>query len=100
MCPSDQLPTTTITTMAAACRNGPLVLHMRPFVSHRCVRLVEDNPASKRMHFYRDWGGIPQDMAMAAATGTTTATATVTATATATTTTTTIKQQYNKLKVK
>jgi hypothetical protein len=31
-CPSDQLPTATITTMAAAGGNDPLAPHMRPFV--------------------------------------------------------------------
>ncbi len=57
-CPSNQLPTTTITTMAAAGGNGPLAPHTRPFILCQCVRLVEDNPLSKRMHFLPGLGGI------------------------------------------
>ena len=57
-CPRDQLPTTTITTMAAAGGNGPLAPHMRPFVPCQCIRLVEDNPPSKRMHFLPGLGGV------------------------------------------
>ncbi len=30
---------------------------MRPFVLHQCIRLVEDNPPSKRMHFLPELGG-------------------------------------------
>ena len=57
MRPSDQLSTTTITTMAAAGGNGPLAPHMRPFVPRRCVKLIEDNPPSKQMHFLLGSGG-------------------------------------------
>jgi hypothetical protein len=45
--------------MAAAGRNGPLAPHMRPFVPRQCVRLLEDNPPSKRMHFLPGLGGYP-----------------------------------------
>ena len=45
--------------MAADGGNGPLAPHMRPFVLHQCVRLVEDNPPSKWMHFLLGLGGYP-----------------------------------------
>ncbi len=50
-CPSDQLPTATITTMDTASGNDSLVPHMRPFVPRRCGVLIEDIPSSKWMHF-------------------------------------------------
>ena len=56
--PSDQLLTTTITTMITAGGNGPLAPHMRPFVLCPCVGLIEDTPPSKRIHFLRDWKSI------------------------------------------
>ena len=43
--------------MAAASGNDPLAPHRRPFVPRRCVRLVVDNPPSKRMHFLPGLGG-------------------------------------------
>ena len=45
--------------MVDAGGNGPLAPHMRPFVLHRCVRLVEDSPPSKRMHLLPGLGGYP-----------------------------------------
>ena len=59
MCPSHQLPTTTITTMAVAGRNSPLAPHMRTFVPHQCVRLVDNNTLASKMHFLPGLGGYP-----------------------------------------
>ncbi len=44
---------TTATTMAAACRNGPLAPHMRPCTPRRCFEWMGDKPPSLRMYF---WG--------------------------------------------
>jgi len=52
-CPSDQLPTTSITPMATTGRNGPLAPHMRPFVPCRCVGVIEDNTPSTMIWFLR-----------------------------------------------
>ncbi len=68
MRPSDQLPTITITTMAAAGGNGPLAPHMRPFVPRQCIDLIEDNSPSNRIG-----GDTPQDTVMATGMGTATA---------------------------
>ena len=70
MCPSDQLPTTTttttITTSAAPTDgNGPLVPHMRHFIPHQCVGLIDVNPPSKWTCFLSGLGGsTPQDATM------------------------------------
>ncbi len=37
--------------MAAADGNGPLASRMKPFVPCQCVRLIEDDPLSKRIQF-------------------------------------------------
>ena len=55
MCPSNQRPTTTITAMVAAGRNGHMAPRMRPFVPHQCVRLIDDDPQASRNTFYGDW---------------------------------------------
>ena len=55
MCPSNQRPTTTITAMVAAGRNGHMAPRMRPFVPHQCVRLIDDDPQARRHTFYGDW---------------------------------------------
>ena len=54
-CPRNQRPTTTITAMVAAGRNGHMAPRMRPFVPHQCVRLIEDDPQASRYTFYGDW---------------------------------------------
>ncbi len=46
---------TTVTTMAAAGGNGPLVPHMRPCAPRRRVKWMGDNPPSLRMYF---WEGL------------------------------------------
>ncbi len=46
-----QRPTTTSITMAAAARNCPLATHRRQFTVHRRVRLIGDDPPSKRIYF-------------------------------------------------
>jgi hypothetical protein len=42
---------TTATTMASACRNGPLASHMRPCAPCQCFEWMGDNPLSLRMYF-------------------------------------------------
>jgi hypothetical protein len=54
---------TTVTTMAAAGRNGPLVPHMRPCAPHRRVKWMGNNPLSLRMYFL---GGLRVFMALKA----------------------------------